>query len=49
MRDLQEMTHEIHYENYRLERIRLKTLIHYDDKNRKLIQEKDEEVKRLFF
>ncbi|CAF1138239.1 unnamed protein product [Rotaria sordida] len=37
MQDLQQITHEIHYENYRLEKFELK----------KLIQEKDDELRRI--
>jgi len=42
MQDLQEVTHEIHYETFRSERLQLKT----SEKQRKLIEEKDNEVKK---
>lgn len=42
MQDLQEVTHEIHYETFRSERLQLKT----NEKQRKLIEEKDNEVKK---
>jgi len=44
MQDLQEVTHEIHYENYRSEKLQLKKFIDQDEKQKKLIQEKDNEV-----
>ncbi len=44
MQDLQEVTHEIHYENYRSEKLQLKKFINQDEKQKKLIQEKDNEV-----
>jgi septin family protein len=40
MQDLQEVTHEIHYENYRSEKLQPKN----DKQQKKLIQEKDDEV-----
>ncbi len=40
MQDLQEVTHEIHYENYRSEKLQLKKFIDHDEKQKKLIQEK---------
>lgn len=40
MQDLQEITHEIHYENYRSEKL----YIDRNEKQKKLIEEKDNEV-----
>jgi len=45
MQDLQEVTDEIHYENYRSEKLQLKKFIDQDEKQKKLIQEKDTEVR----
>ena len=52
MQDLQEVTHEIHYENYRSEKLQprkqLRTNeIDTDEQQKKLIKEKDDEVKIL--
>jgi septin family protein len=52
MQDLQEVTHEIHYENYRSEKLQprkqLRTNeIDTDEQQKKLIKEKDDEVKSL--
>ncbi len=47
MQDLQEITHEIHYENYRSDKLQLKKFIDNDEKQKKLIQEKDNEVNDL--
>ncbi len=47
MQDLQEVTHEIHYENYRSDKLQLKKFIDNDEKQKKLIQEKDNEVNDL--
>ncbi|CAF3232955.1 unnamed protein product [Rotaria socialis] len=44
MQDLQQVTHEFHYENYRLEKLQLKK---YDGPQRKLLQEKDNELRRM--
>ncbi|CAF5105220.1 unnamed protein product, partial [Rotaria magnacalcarata] len=44
MQDLQQVTHEFHYENYRLEKLQLKK---YDEPQRKLLQEKDNELRRM--
>lgn len=44
MQDLQEVTHEIHYENYRFEKLQLQKYLDQDEKQKKLIQEKDNEV-----
>lgn len=44
MQDLQEVTHEIHYENYRFEKLQLQKFHEQDEKQKKLIQEKDNEV-----
>ncbi len=55
MQDLQEVTHEIHYENYRSEKLQprkqLRTNeIDTDEQQKKLIKEKDDEViERIFF
>jgi septin family protein len=47
MQDLQEVTDEIHYENYRSEKLQLKKFTDQDEKQKKLIQEKDNEVKEI--
>ena len=47
MQDLQEVTDQIHYENYRLEKLQLKKFLDRDEKQKKLIQEKDNEVNKL--
>jgi len=47
MQDLQEVTHEIHYENYRSEKLQLKKFVEHDEKQKKLIQEKDNELRRM--
>jgi len=47
MQDLQEVTHEAHYENYRSEKLQLKKFIDHDEKQKKLIQEKDNELRRM--
>lgn len=53
MQDLQEVTHEIHYENYRSEKLQPKNKqlrmndIDVDEQQKKLIKEKDDEV--IFF
>ena len=44
MRDLQEVTHDIHYENYRLEKLQLNRQSQNNENQNKLIQEKDHEV-----
>lgn len=49
MQDLQEVTHEIHYENYRSDKLQprkqLRTNeIDADEQQKKLIKEKDDEV-----
>jgi septin family protein len=49
MQDLQEVTHEIHYENYRSEKLQPKKQIRTieidtDEQQKKLIKEKDDEV-----
>ncbi len=44
MQDLQEVTDEIHYENYRSEKLQLKKFLDHDEKQKKIIQEKDNEV-----
>jgi septin family protein len=55
MQDLQEVTHETHYENYRSEKLQprkqLRTNeIDTDEQQKKLIKEKDDEViERIFF
>jgi septin family protein len=54
MQDLQEVTHETHYENYRSEKLQprkqLRTNeIDTDEQQKKLIKEKDDEViERIF-
>jgi septin family protein len=53
MQDLQEVTHEIHYENYRSEKLQPRKQLHTnevntDEQQKKLIKEKDDEVKYLF-
>lgn len=52
MQDLQEVTHETHYENYRSEKLQprkqLRTNeIDADEQQKKLIKEKDDEVRSL--
>ena len=47
MQDLQEVTDEIHYENYRSEKLQLKKFVDQDEKQKKLLQEKDNEVKEF--
>ena len=47
MQDLQEVTHEMHYENYRFEKLQLQKFLDHDEKQKKLIQEKDNEVNFL--
>jgi septin family protein len=47
MQDLQEVTHRSHYENYRAEKLQLKKFIDKEEKQKKLIQEKDNEVNYL--
>ena len=54
MQDLQEVTHETHYENYRSEKLQprkqLRTNeIDADEQQKKLIKEKDDEVRSLLF
>lgn len=55
MQDLQEVTHEIHYENYRSEKLQPRKQlrsneIEADEQQKKLIKEKDDEVKlRIYF
>ena len=50
MQDLQEVTHEIHYENYRSDKLQPKknnlrsNEIDTDEQQKKLIKEKDDEV-----
>ena len=50
MQDLQEVTHEIHYENYRSDKLQPKknnlrsNEIDADEQQKKLIKEKDDEV-----
>ena len=49
MQDLQEVTHETHYENYRSEKLQPKKQqrtneIDTDEQQKKLIREKDDEV-----
>jgi septin family protein len=46
MQDLQEVTHESHYETYRSEKLQLKKHLDHNEKQKKVIQEKDNEVKR---
>jgi septin family protein len=53
MQDLQEVTHETHYENYRSDKLQPKKQIRTnendtDEQQKKLIKEKDDEVKSLF-
>ena len=48
MQDLQEITDEIHYENYRSDKLQLKKFLANDEKQKKLIQEKDKEVRYSF-
>lgn len=47
MQDLQEVTHEIHYETYRSEKLQLKKYLEQNEKQRKLIEEKDNELRRM--
>jgi septin 2 len=47
MQDLQEVTDEIHYENYRSEKLQLKKFLDHDEKQKKIIQEKDNELRRM--
>ena len=53
MQDLQEVTHEIHYENYRSEKLqpkkqsRTNEVDNTDEQQKKLIKEKDDEVKQM--
>jgi septin family protein len=52
MQDLQEVTHETHYENYRSEKLQPRKQlraneIDTDEQQKKLIREKDDEVKYL--
>jgi septin family protein len=54
MQDLQEVTHETHYENYRSEKLQPKKQIRpndadTDEQQKKLIKEKDDEVNRSYF
>lgn len=49
MQDLQEVTHEIHYETYRSEKLQFKKYLEQNEKQRKLIEEKDNEVKLKTF
>ena len=44
MQDLQAVTDEVHYENYRSEKLQLKKFIDQNEKQKKIIQEKDNEV-----
>ena len=53
MQDLQEVTHEIHYENFRSEKLQPKKQVRSneidaDEQQKKLIKEKDDEVISLF-
>ncbi|CAF3425507.1 unnamed protein product [Rotaria socialis] len=53
MQDLQEVTHEIHYENYRSEKLQPKNKqlrtndTDVDEQQKKLIKEKDDELRRM--
>ncbi|CAF1051428.1 unnamed protein product [Adineta steineri] len=47
MQDLQEVTHEVYYETYRSNKLQLKKFIDNDEKQKKLIQEKDIELRRM--
>ncbi|CAF2775232.1 unnamed protein product [Rotaria sp. Silwood2] len=53
MQDLQEVTHEIHYENFRSEKLQPKNKqlrtneIDADEQQKKLIKEKDDELRRM--
>lgn len=51
MQDLQEVTHEIHYENYRSEKLQPRKQrindIDVDEQQKKLIKEKDDEVNMI--
>ena len=52
MQDLQEVTHEIHYENFRSEKLQPRKQlrsneIDADEQQKKLIKEKDDEVSRF--
>ncbi|CAF0911585.1 unnamed protein product [Adineta ricciae] len=47
MQDLQEITDEIHYENYRSDKLQLKKFLANDEKQKRLIQEKDKELRRM--
>ncbi|CAF3136839.1 unnamed protein product [Rotaria sp. Silwood2] len=47
MQDLQQITHEIHYENYRLKKLQLKKYLHNNEQHKKSIQEKDDEFCRM--
>ncbi|UJR09983.1 hypothetical protein I4U23_014207 [Adineta vaga] len=47
MQDLQEITDEIHYENYRSDKLQLKKILANDEKQKKIIQEKDRELRRM--
>jgi len=52
MQDLQEVTHEIHYENYRSEKLQPRKQsrtneIDTDEQQKKLIKEKDDELRRM--
>jgi septin family protein len=54
MQDLQEVTHEIHYENYRSDKLQPRKQIRTneidtDEQQKKLIKEKDDEVKIFSF
>ena len=53
MQDLQEVTHEIHYENYRSEKLQPRKQLRSndldaDEQQKKLIKEKDDEVTNRF-
>ena len=53
MQDLQEVTHEIHYENYRSEKLQPRKQLRSndldaDEQQKKLIKEKDDEVMNRF-
>lgn len=48
MQDLQQITHEIHYENYRTEKLQLKKYLINEEQQKKLIEEKDQEVMYKF-